>query len=458
MEGWGHEIDQYGQIAALEKSPPMISYWCVLNPYNSWRNFKEGIILHEYGIDPYDGDMFHENPIDLKLFSLLNRWIPNGIPYIFIVIQIITSLIIYQNGKLMINFQKNFNLKWVYTSNIPLNLMILYLYNPVNILDCALLNSSVFQHLIVCTILNFCLKGNLLVSSIVLSVLFLHSYNAMILVIPSSLILYYHSCHDNPFKKWIDLAHSPSAISNDDDNDKNVNKYSNIMNIIIVFTTLTFLFFACLLLLCFYLSPHPSWKFLDNCFIQKFFITDYTPNLGISWYTFAESFPHFQTFFLWMFRIPCFIYFIPLSIKYGSIDPIFLFYMFLILIVIFEPYPALGDMFFLLSFFPLWYKQLFPFMRQPLLYGCMFLASITISPIIWYLWIYADTANANFYYGMSILYTLSQILFLSDLIYAYNLRRFVLVLQIDDLDAINKGEKPIQLPKKDDIQFKFPFF
>ncbi len=45
-------------------------------------------------------------------------------------------------------------------------------------------------------------------------------------------------------------------------------------------------------------------------------VPDQTPNLGLFWYFFTETFEHFRIFFLCVFQMNAFIYVIPLTIRF----------------------------------------------------------------------------------------------------------------------------------------------
>lgn len=50
-------------------------------------------------------------------------------------------------------------------------------------------------------------------------------------------------------------------------------------------------------------------------------------------------------------------------------------------------------------------------MQQKFLVGCFFIATAVLAPIQWYLWIYSGSANANFYFGVTIAFGTAQVKF-----------------------------------------------
>ncbi len=48
-------------------------------------------------------------------------------------------------------------------------------------------------------------------------------------------------------------------------------------------------------------------------------------------------------------------------------------------------------------------------LRYTLVVVVMFLASSLLCPVLWYLWIHAGSANANFFFAMTLTYSLAQV-------------------------------------------------
>lgn len=63
------------------------------------RTVKEGAFLYASGINPYDGDMYHENPIILVLSNALIRKCPSLVPFVFIAIDLMTAILLHQMSK-----------------------------------------------------------------------------------------------------------------------------------------------------------------------------------------------------------------------------------------------------------------------------------------------------------------------------------------------------------------------
>uniref|UniRef100_A0A8C4HQQ3 Phosphatidylinositol glycan anchor biosynthesis class U protein n=1 Tax=Dicentrarchus labrax TaxID=13489 RepID=A0A8C4HQQ3_DICLA len=163
-----------------------------------------------------------------------------------------------------------------------------------------------------------------------------------------------------------------------------------------------------------------SWDYVPSVYGFILSVPDLTPNIGLFWYFFAEMFEHFRLFFLCVFQINVFFYTIPLSIKLKE-HPVFLIFMQLAVISIFKSYPTVGDIALYMAFLPVW-SHLHRFLRNIFLVSCVLLACSALFPVLWHLWIYAGSANSNFYYAITLLFNVAQILLVSDYFYAF-LRR-----------------------------------
>ncbi|CAB4005459.1 phosphatidylinositol glycan anchor biosynthesis class U -like [Paramuricea clavata] len=165
-----------------------------------------------------------------------------------------------------------------------------------------------------------------------------------------------------------------------------------------------------------------SWAFLDATYGFILRVPDLTPNMGLFWYLFLEMFDHFREFFILVFQLNAFFYVIPLSSLLRN-DPVFLFYTLSSVTAIFKSYPAFGDFSIPFALLISW-SHLYPYMKNVFVVGCMFLFSSVLMPLFWYLWIYAGSANANFFYAATLAYSTAQIFLLGDVIFSFLRRNF----------------------------------
>lgn len=77
--------------------------------------------------------------------------------------------------------------------------------------------------------------------------------------------------------------------------------------------------------------------------------------------------------------------------------------------------------------------------QQGFLVACTFYVTTALAPTVWYLWIYSGSANANFYFGVTLAFATAQIFLITDILFAYIKREFTLycghVRKIDGQDA-----------------------
>lgn len=154
---------------------------------------------------------------------------------------------------------------------------------------------------------------------------------------------------------------------------------------------------------------------------------------------FTEMFDHFRSLFVWTFQMHVLLlYLFPFAIRLRK-DPIFFFWLLCAVFCTFKSYPAYGDATFYFNYLPIW-SFLFRYVRHSLIIICMMLIAILMAPITWYLWIYTGSANANFYFAMTMVFNVAQTFLISDLLYAYIKRKFLLqkgmtIPQIDGVEG-----------------------
>ncbi|XP_048818953.1 phosphatidylinositol glycan anchor biosynthesis class U protein isoform X2 [Lagopus muta] len=167
-----------------------------------------------------------------------------------------------------------------------------------------------------------------------------------------------------------------------------------------------------------------SWDFIPSVYGFILSVPDLTPNIGLFWYFFAEMFEHFSLFFVCVFQINVFFYTIPLAVKLKE-HPVFFMFVQLAIISIFKSYPTVGDVALYMAFLPVW-SHLYRFLRNIFILSCMLIACSLLFPVLWHLWIFAGSANSNFYYAITLTFNIGQILLISDYFYAFLRREYYL--------------------------------
>ncbi|XP_069025696.1 phosphatidylinositol glycan anchor biosynthesis class U protein isoform X2 [Embiotoca jacksoni] len=277
---------------------------------------------------------------------------------------------------------------------IPLKVAMFYLLNPFTILSCVAKSTCGLNNAVIALFILTTIKGNVLLSAIFLCLATYQSIYPLTLCAPALLYLMQRQYIPVNFRRasfwWFIVQYLFMYLGS-----------------LFVLVGLSFFLLG-------------SWDYLPSVYGFILSVPDLTPNVGLFWYFFAEMFEHFRLFFLCVFQINVFFYTIPLSVKLKE-HPVFLIFMQLAVISIFKSYPTVGDIALYMAFLPVW-SHLHRFLRNIFLVSCVLLACSALFPVLWHLWIYAGSANSNFYYAITLLFNVAQILLVSDYFYAF-LRR-----------------------------------
>uniref|UniRef100_A0A2D4L3L4 Phosphatidylinositol glycan anchor biosynthesis class U protein n=1 Tax=Micrurus paraensis TaxID=1970185 RepID=A0A2D4L3L4_9SAUR len=112
---------------------------------------------------------------------------------------------------------------------------------------------------------------------------------------------------------------------------------------------------------------------------------------------------------------------------YGFMEhPMFFMFVQLAIISIFKSYPTVGDIALYMAFLPLW-SHLYQFLRNVFILSCVLIVCSLLFPVLWHLWIYAGSANSNFYYAITLTFNVGQIFLISDYFYAFLQREYYLI-------------------------------
>lgn len=160
-----------------------------------------------------------------------------------------------------------------------------------------------------------------------------------------------------------------------------------------------------------------SWEFLASTYGVQLLLPDLTPNVGLWWYFFIEMFDSFRSFFLGVFWLHLSSYVFGLSIRLRR-QPLFVLTTMLGIFAIFKPYPSISDTSLYLAMLAL-YRHLFPLMRYTFIGASVLLYATLLGPAFYYLWIYAGSGNANFFYAITLVWSLGlSLLGVADSLYA----------------------------------------
>ncbi|CAO3649261.1 unnamed protein product [Cunninghamella blakesleeana] len=364
-------------------------------PVTSYKQLTEGVFLYHSQVPPYDGGVFHQAPLLLIIFSFLFQLPEVVIFFIYSLLDIIIAHTLQSIAKLKREREKSMptlDIEKNLTLIHPTLISALYLFNPFTVLSCISRSTIIFSNLSVIMALFWSLleKEQFAMIWIALAT-YLSVYPAML--VPALYLL--------------------------------LPQHKRKQAIAVYFGSLIFL-------LGLSRSVIGNWDFLKATYGVVLLLPDLTPNIGMFWYFFIEIFDQFRSFFLMVFQFHTFIFVAPLCIRFRN-HPAFIVTILCGIIAVFKSYPSIGDAVLYLSLVPV-HDELFKYCRYGFLVANLFLYSSVLAPIFWHLWIYAGSGNANFFYAITLVYNLGQVLLIIDLVYSMLRREF----DIAHPDAIGK--------------------
>ncbi|XP_030031630.2 phosphatidylinositol glycan anchor biosynthesis class U protein [Manduca sexta] len=390
-------------------------YWQILanrveiaTPLNSWKRLIEGVYLYDQDINPYEGDSFHESPIILIIFHFLFKRAPYILPLLFTAIDLLTASLLHKASKafvcIFLNCQqknqsdvadesKDMLLSREQLMETSEYVLSVYLFNPYSILNCVGMTTTVVQNALLAAALCSAANGFGIVACACLAFATHQALYPVLLIVPIAMIL---------------------AEVN-----KGCDKCSYIRTLLAFVVSWGFLI---------YISAYimdGSYNYVYNTYGFILTIPDLKPNVGLFWYFFTEMFEHFRLLFICAFQINALaLYIVPLTLRFKK-EPLLLITVLLALSTVFRSYPCIGDVGFYMAFIPLW-RHLFSFMQQKFIVACAFIITSALGPTVWHLWIYSGSANANFFFGVTLSFATAQIFLITDLLFAYIKREFTL--------------------------------
>jgi len=399
----------------------------ISNPTNAWKRLIEGVYLNKQGLSPYDGVVFHESPLLLHLYSLFEPILVDYSTLACILLDLLTCYVLGLVGdRVAVNLlQKQKEDKddchpeassVLISSNLvntlPKHLAIFYLLNPYLVVSAAARTTTVWSNLLVSLALLGQVRGSRVLGSLALGLAAYQTLYPIILIFPFAI----------------------QIAQNEGGGLDRVGLRSVLLTMFSVCGV------VCALLL---VSAEVcgSWTFLYSTYGFILTVPELTPNMGIFWYFFTEMFEHFRVFFLATFQLNLLMYCLPLSVRFWR-TPLLLSATLVSLIAVFKSYPSLGDVGFFLALLPL-FGHLLPFLKQSFLIGGILVATTALAPILWQLWIYNNSANANYYFAINLLFSTAQIFLVTDLLFAQVKRDFYIKEGFSVTEKEKDGKKYI---------------
>ncbi|XP_029650437.1 phosphatidylinositol glycan anchor biosynthesis class U protein [Octopus sinensis] len=383
----------------------------ISTPLTSWKRMMEGVFLTRENVSPYSGDLFHETPLMLKFSNVMLEIFGQSDYLVFLAIDALTGVLLMKIAKLFARYllQKQTNdvdtyskdaapilLKAENLKKLQVFIVAVHFLNPYSIGVCLARSTGIIHNFLILLAFYWTAKANMILSTLCLAMATYECFYPVVLCVPAALYFYQCDCYQK---------------KNTDSNTTSSLPY-------FIKTFILFVFWLSLLFSISYMLQD-SLQFFNSIYGFIFTVPDLTPNIGVFWYFFTEMFEHFRVFFLFVFQINAIVYTVPLAIRFKE-QPLFLMYILTFLTGVFKSYPSYSDVALFLCLLPLW-KHLFPYLRNSFIVTCMFITSTVFSPLLWHLWLYAGSANANFYFAITLVFTTAEIFLVTDLLYA-NLR------------------------------------
>ncbi|KAI9797708.1 MAG: hypothetical protein M1833_005369 [Piccolia ochrophora] len=364
----------------------------ISTPVTSFKRLQEGVFLYTHNVPPYDGGIFHQAPLFLPLFALLPSYASQSlaVTVLYTAIDILSAnalMNIAESGEsrsTRLFTSPRQDVKWTAEA-----VGAAFLFNPFTVATCIAKPSSVFTNCAILYAIERAIDGNSITSTFAISLASYLSIYPALLFPPLTLLC---------FDRQRSPTSSPSLFS------------FSIIHICIAVTTTVGL------LLVSYLITGGSWEFMSSTYGVQLLLPDLTPNVGLWWYFFIEMFDSFREFFLGVFWLHLGSYVGALSFRLRT-QPLFIIVTLLNLFAIFKPYPSISDTSIFLSLVPV-YRHVFPLMRYTFFATSTLLYATLLGPAFYYLWIYAGSGNANFFYAITLVWSLGLTVLGGDLLFA----------------------------------------
>ncbi|KAF2202501.1 PIG-U-domain-containing protein [Delitschia confertaspora ATCC 74209] len=364
----------------------------ISTPVTSFKRLQEGVFLYTHNVSPYDGGLYHQAPLLLPLFSLLPNpaYHPFATNVLYTIVDLLGANALMQiaetgqtvSSRLFTSPRKD--LRW---SSLAIGAS--FLFNPFTIATCIARPTSALTNLFVLIAMAKASQGASITFILALS---FASYLSMhpILLFPPLLLLCYNmrvTKARTPPNPW---AYTLSHVGG------------------LALALVALLYTSALLT--------GSWEFLAATYGVRLLLPDLTPNVGLWWYFFTEMFDSFREFFLGVFWLHAASYVPGLTIRLRK-QPLFVAITLTGIFAVFQPYPSIADATLYLSLVPL-LRHLFPLMRYTFLASSAILYTSFLGPAFYYLWIYAGSGNANFFYAITLVWSLGLSIIIGDSLFA----------------------------------------
>ncbi|KAH6651204.1 GPI transamidase subunit PIG-U [Chaetomium tenue] len=363
----------------------------ISTPVTSFKRLQEGLFLYNHNVSPYDGGVYHQAPLLLPLFSLLPSFTsaPIFTYLLYIAVDLLSAGALWriadsgEAGSSALFTSPRREKRWS-----GFVIAALFLFNPFTVATCLGRSTSVFT---TCAILHAVAKavsGAPFGAMVAISFASYLSLYPLLLLPPLVLLCYDRQRSERATKSAVKFA----AIC-----------VSTVAGVLATLFQMSYLITG-------------SWEFMPSTYGVQLTLSDLTPNVGLWWYFFIEMFDSFRSFFLAVFWLHLSSYVGGLTVRIRR-QPLVALTLILGIFAIFKPYPSISDAALFQAMVPL-YRHVVPLMRYTFVSTAVIMYATCLGPAFYYLWIYAGSGNANFFYAITLVWNLGQSLLVCDLLFA----------------------------------------
>ncbi|KAL7999767.1 putative GPI transamidase subunit PIG-U [Plasmopara halstedii] len=361
----------------------------LITPISSFHRFREGAFLFQTTGSPYSGDVYHQPALLFALLYPLLQVPPAYAQYavlcaVFIAVDILLAVgfarlckrnLKLEEGRRFYVGTEEIWLTRVPVSplfkpdNLPTTVAFIALMNPYSLASTIAMSSTVFTHMAMLYSLVFASEGAIAASMMCVAVGTYLSVYPFVLMVPIVLML-------------------------------RTVKPIPVMPLILK----CFAMFSFWLSILLYLSWNLSggWEFFQETYVWVAMYSDLTPNIGIFWYFFTEVFDRFIPYFLFVLHLHPLIYVAPIYLRLAHRPQAYACVL-IGIFSLFQAYPSFGDFGFFLTMLALHPKSIM-MIENRFLYVLGLGVATCMLPVMWFLWLFPASGNANFFYNQTLVY------------------------------------------------------
>ncbi|KAE9021752.1 hypothetical protein PR003_g4885 [Phytophthora rubi] len=379
---------------------------------SSFRRLQEGAYLFRSTGSPYSGDVYHQPPLLFALLYPVLQLSPAALQYLVVCAIFISVDLLIAVGLARL-CAKNLQLEeerfkvrgeeiWLSQvpvsplfkpENLPTTVAFIALMNPYSLASSVAMSTVSFTHLAVLYSLVFASEGAVDASMMCVAAGTYLSVYPFFLMVPIVLL--------------IRSVKSGKTVNEDDDDQAGATGPS-----LLSLGVSCLLVFGVWLSLLFYLSWSLSgdWGFLEETYVWVAKYSDLTPNIGIFWYFFMEVFDRFIPYFLFIMHLHPVVYVVPIYLRLAHRPQAYACTL-IGIFSLFQAYPSFGDFGFFLSMLALHPKTIMT-IENRFVYVLGLGVATCMMPVMWFLWLFPASGNANFFYNQTLVYQIfnSQII------------------------------------------------